>query len=75
MVKSMGLRKTEIIDRPEVEKKFSLKNPEDKAILIFLPILVLVVIGLIILLVALGGFLFPSNEVSSSLSSLGGSLW
>ena len=47
----MLFKKNEPIKRPENEKKFSLKNPEDKAILITLPIVILIVIGLIVLLV------------------------
>ena len=73
MVKNMNLKKREIVDRPEIEKKFSLKNPEDRAILIFLPILIIVIVGIILLLAYVGGFLNP-NEGISSLNSIGGSL-
>ena len=73
MVKNMNLKKREIIDRPEIEKKFSLKNPEDKAIAIFLPIIISIVIGIILFLAAIGGFLNPNDGISS-LDSMGGSL-
>lgn len=74
MVKKMNLKKREIIDRPENEKKFSLKNPEDRAILIFLPIVIVLIIGIILFLAYIGGFLSPDNGISS-LNSIGGSLW
>lgn len=69
----MIFKKKEIIDRPEVEKIFSLKNPEDKAIIIFLAIVLLVIVGLIIFFVTIGGFLSPEQNISS-INSLGGSL-
>ena len=47
----MLFKKNEPIKRPDQEKKFSLKNPEDKAIIITLPIVILVVVAIIILLV------------------------
>lgn len=52
----MRLKDRKPIDRPLNEKKFSLKNPEDKAILISLAIVISIVILIIVLLIVFGGF-------------------
>lgn len=53
--KAMIIKNKPPIKRPEEEKKFSLKNPADKAIIISLSILVLVISIIIVLIVIFGG--------------------
>lgn len=53
----MPLRDKKPIDRPLNEKKFSLKNPEDKAILISLAIVISIVTVIVILIIAFGGLI------------------
>ncbi len=52
----MRFKEIKPIERPEDEKKFSLKNPEDRAIIISLAIVITIVIIIIVLLVLFGGF-------------------
>lgn len=62
----MKFRENKPIERPEVEKKFSLKNPEDKAILISMGIVLSVVILILVLIIIFGGFLDINDNVNSS---------
>ncbi len=50
----MPLRNKDPIPRPEVEKKFSLKNPQDRAILISIGIVLAVVIIILVLIIVFG---------------------
>lgn len=60
----MHFRERKVIERPENEKKFSLKNPEDKAIIISIGIVLLVVIAILVLIICFGGLV---NNASSSM--------
>ena len=51
----MILKNNKPIKRPEKEKKFSFKNPEDRAIIISLAILIVVITLIIVLIVIFGG--------------------
>ena len=68
----MLFKKRELVERPKVEKKFSLKNPEDIAIIITYSAFIIIVVIIIILLVKFGG-LIPnetSSEISNNINSL-----
>ncbi len=59
----------EPIERPKNEKKFSLKNSEDKAIIISFSIVFLVVIVILFLIVYFSGLLDFSSPSNSSINS------